>query len=91
MPPHLLLAATELRWAWGNEEDKKRGTEKIAEYLESFRVRNSRVVLMAKKEDHVKLHADLQWDKEPWYGTEYAIQRWDASFIEEVRVFDESL
>ena len=91
VPHHLLLAAPRLTWAWENEEDRKLGEKKVAEYLESFRVGNSRVVLMAKKEDHVKLQADLQWDKEPWYGTEYAVQRWDADFITEVCVTFEYL
>lgn len=85
MPRNLLLAAPELIWSWETEEDRKRGEEKIAEYLKSFRVGNSRVVLMARKEDIVRLQADLQWGKEPWYGTEYAVQRWDADFIKEVR------
>jgi insulysin len=91
VPQHLLLAARSLVWDWENEEDRTRGGEKIAEYLESFRVGNSRVVLMAKKEDHNKLQAGLQWDKEPWYGTEYAVQRWDADFIKEVHVVRKSL
>jgi insulysin len=86
VPRHLLLSAPRLTWAWENEEDRKRGEEKIAAYMDSFRVGNSRVVLMAKKEDHVKLQADLKWGKEPWYGTEYAVQRWDADFVKEVRV-----
>jgi insulysin len=92
MPPHLLLAAPGLTWPWENEEDRRRGEEKVGEYLESFRVENSRVFLMAKKDDLVKLQADdLQWDKEPWYGTEYAVQRWDGDFLKEVRVVRERL
>jgi len=84
-PRNLLLAAPELTWSWETEEDRKRGEKKIAEYLEFFRVGNSRVVLMAGKDDIAKIQADLQWGKEPWYGTEYAVQRWDADFIKEVR------
>jgi insulysin len=91
VPRHLLLAARVLTSSWENEEDRKRGEEKIAEYLESFRVGNSRVILMAKAEDIIKLHDDLQWSKEPWYGTEYAVRRWDADFVKQVRVVHKSL
>ena len=91
MPPDLLLAAPELIWSWENEEDRRRGDEKAAEYLESFRVGNSRVFLIARKEELVKLQADSKWEKEPWYGTEYAVQRWDGDFLKEVRVVRQHL
>jgi len=84
VPPDLLLAAPRLTWHWEDEQTRNQGEAKISEYLESFRIGESRVVLMAKKEDHMKLHPDLEWKKEPWYGTEYAVQRWDAGYIKEV-------
>ncbi len=85
VPPELLLAAPRLTYSYEDENDRQRGEAKISEYLQSFRVGEGRVVLMAKKDDHIKVQPDLQWQKEPWYGTEYAVQRWDAEFVNEVR------
>ncbi len=84
VPPDLLLAAPRLTWPWEDEQTRNKGDAKISEYLQSFRIGESRVVLMAKKEDHIKSHPDLEWRKEPWYGTEYAVQQWDAEYIKEV-------
>jgi len=86
VPRELLLAAPRLTYSYEDENDRQRVEAKISEYLQSFRVGEGRVVLMAKKEDHAKVHPDLQWQKEPWYGTEYAVQRWDAEFVNEVRL-----
>ncbi|KAF9482803.1 insulin-degrading enzyme [Pholiota conissans] len=83
IPPELLLTAPRLAWNWENEEERQRGEKKTKEYLEKFRISESRVVLMAKKDDHVKLHPDLSWEKEPYYGTDYAVQRFDDIFIAE--------
>ncbi|KAJ3510226.1 hypothetical protein NLJ89_g4805 [Agrocybe chaxingu] len=80
VPRGLVLAAPRLTWAWENDEDKRQGETKIAEYLSKFRVGEGRVVLMARKDDHVKVHPNLQWKKEPWYETEYAVERFDEDF-----------
>ena len=85
MPPELLLAGPALLWDWDNDADRKMGEAKIAEYLEQFRIQESRVVLMARKDEHLKLNPSIAWGKEPWYGTEYSVQRFDEAFIREVR------
>jgi insulysin len=84
IPRDLLLAAPRLTWEWDNEEDRKQGEARVKEYLDHFRIGEGRAVLMAKKEDHLKLHPDLQWENEPWYGTGYAVQRFDDDFITKV-------
>lgn len=81
IPRDLLLSAPRLTWDWDNEEDRKQGEARVKEYLNQFRIGEGRVVLMAKKEDHLKLNPDIQWEKEPWYGTEYGVQRFDDDFI----------
>jgi insulysin len=53
--------------------------------LEGLNVRNSRTVLMAKDGVFQKLLGTQQWQKEPWYGTQYRVERLDDAFIREVR------
>lgn len=84
IPEHLLLTAPRLTWDWGNELDRQSGEAKVMEYLDRFRIQNGRVVLMAKEDDHHKVHPDLKWEKEPWYGTGYAVQRFDDNFVTKV-------
>ncbi|KAF8798143.1 hypothetical protein BYT27DRAFT_7124234 [Phlegmacium glaucopus] len=83
LPPEFLLAGPALTWDWNNDADRKMGEAKIAEYLQQFRIQESRVVLMAKKDEHLKVNPSITWDKEPWYGTEYSVQRFDDAFIRE--------
>ncbi|KDR81747.1 hypothetical protein GALMADRAFT_58881 [Galerina marginata CBS 339.88] len=84
IPAELLLAAPRLTWDWDNETDKKEGEAKVTEYLNQFTIENSRAVLMAKRDDHLKVHPELKWEKEPWYGTEYAVQRFDDDFVAQI-------
>jgi insulysin len=81
IPRDLLLSAPQLTWDWDSEE----GEAKVREYLNSFRLTGARVVLMATGEEHAKLSPDATWEKEPWYGTEYNVERFDEKFIEQVR------
>ena len=53
--------------------------------LEGFSVRNSRTVLMAKKEEFQRLLGTQEWQTEPWYGTQYRVERLDETFVREVR------
>lgn len=82
--PDMILAAPRLTWMWENDEDKKQVETKIAEYLTNMRIEESRVVLMASKDDLTTVHSNPKWEKEPWYGTEYDVQRWDKDFIQKV-------
>ena len=87
LPPEYLLAGPTLTWDWDNDVAREVGEAKIAEYLGQFRIHESRVFLMAKKDEHLKLNSSIVWDQEPWYGTEYSVQRFDEPFIKEVRLF----
>jgi len=53
--------------------------------LEDLSVRNSRSVLMARKEEFQKQLGTQQWQAEPWYGTQYRVERLDEAFIREVQ------
>ena len=87
LPPGLMLAGPSVTWDWDNEADRKMGEAKVADYLQHFRIHQSRVILMAKKDEHLKVNSNIKWDLEPWYGTEYSVQRFDDNFIREVRFF----
>jgi insulysin len=80
VPKEYLLSAPVLTWDW----DHVSGQSKIKEYLESFRITEARVVLMAQADEHAKLDATTRWNKEPWYGTEYRVQYFDKEFIDQV-------
>ena len=83
MPTELLLAAPRLTWDWQSDADKQAGEAKVMEYLDQFRIENSRAVLMAPQSDHTRLQPDLIWGKEPWYGTEYAVKRFSDDLVNE--------
>ncbi len=83
-PKELLLSASQLVWDWSEASNEGGGKEKIREYLDLFRLQNGRAVLMAKKEDLEKLPSNATWASEPWYGTEYRVERFDDAFIKQV-------
>ncbi|KAI9446597.1 Metalloenzyme, LuxS/M16 peptidase-like protein, partial [Lactarius indigo] len=51
--------------------------------LEGLSVQNSRTVLMAKKEEFERTIGPQQWQTEPWYGTQYRVERLDDEFVRE--------
>ncbi|KAF8892443.1 Metalloenzyme, LuxS/M16 peptidase-like protein [Infundibulicybe gibba] len=83
VPRDLLLSAPQFTWDW--EQNDETAEMKVREYLESFRVHEGRVVLMAKAEEHSKLAPDAVWLKEPWYGTTYYVKKFDEDFIREAQ------
>ncbi|KAJ7634941.1 Metalloenzyme, LuxS/M16 peptidase-like protein [Roridomyces roridus] len=81
IPRELLLSAPSLVWDWDGEEE---GSNKVRDYLDhALRVENARIVLLAKEEEEHK--QDVVWEKEPWYGTEYYVEKFDEMFIEEAQ------
>jgi insulysin len=93
-PPELVLTAQQLTYPWQDYADPEAGERKVREYLEAFRVQGGRAVLMAKPEEFQKLDEleakdgqkeKAQWDAEPWYGTLYRVERFDETFMKEVR------
>ena len=80
IPRDLLLSAPQVIWDWDSQE----GEAKVKEYLDTLRLTEGRVVLMASAEEHARLFPNATWEKEPWYGTEYRVERFDDEFIEKV-------
>lgn len=87
-PKDLLISAPSLTYPWSEYEDPTTGEMKVREYLESFRISNGRVVLMAKKQDLDSLQPqpDVRWETEPWYGSQYRVEKFDEEFIKQVSV-----
>ncbi|KAI0295473.1 Metalloenzyme, LuxS/M16 peptidase-like protein [Russula brevipes] len=80
VPRELVIKAPQVVSEWdldGTAQDTALHT------LEGLSVRNSRTVLMAKKEEFQKLLGTQQWETEPWYGTQYRVERLDEAFIRE--------
>ena len=55
--------------------------------LKGLSAKNSRTVLMARQGAFQKLFGTQQWETEPWYGTQYRVERLDEAFIREVYHF----
>ena len=53
--------------------------------LRGLSVKNARTVLMAKQGEFQRLFGTQEWQSEPWYGTQYRVERLDDAFIQEVR------
>ncbi|KAG6860960.1 hypothetical protein C0995_005624 [Termitomyces sp. Mi166 len=79
VPKDLILKAPAVTWDW----DSAIGEEEVRKCLETFRITEGRVVLMATATEHAKIAStDVTWEKEPWYGTSYRVERFDERFIE---------
>lgn len=81
VPREQIFSGPQLVEEW-NEKD---GEREVREILDSLRIENGRVLLMAKKEEHERLAGDIHWEEEPIYGTKYHVQRFDSGFISKVR------
>lgn len=82
VPLELLLSAPQRVWDWDADGNASVGESTVRRYLDSLRIQEGRVVLMAK--EHEKLRPGLKWEKEPWYDTDYNVERFDENFIKEV-------
>ncbi|KAG6833674.1 hypothetical protein H0H87_002870 [Tephrocybe sp. NHM501043] len=79
VPKELVLKAPEVTWDW----DADVGDADVLKLLETFRVSEGRVVLMATAAEHAKVvPADATWETEPWYGTRYRVEQFDEQFLQ---------
>ena len=81
VPRELVIEAPHVVSEWDSE-----GTAQTVAFrmLEGLGVKNSRTVLMAKKEEFERIIKTQQWQTEPWYGTQYRVERLDEAFVQEV-------
>lgn len=85
VPPEHLLSGPQLIWDWDVNGAAGGGEDTVRRYLESFRIQEGRVVLMAKGDEHNKIRPGLKWEKGPWYDTDYNVERFDEDFVKDVR------
>ncbi len=81
VPRELVIKAPQVVSEWDPD-----GTAQAVAFqtLKALSVRNSRTVLMAKQGEFQKVFGTQQWQAEPWYGTQYRVERLDDAFIQEV-------
>lgn len=82
VPRELVIKAPQVVSEWGTDGIVQGVAFRM---LEGLSVRNSRTILMAKKEKFQRLMGTQQWEAEPWYGTQYRVERLDDAFMLEVR------
>ncbi|KAF5373799.1 hypothetical protein D9758_000838 [Tetrapyrgos nigripes] len=86
-PKELSLVAPSVTWVWGDECEgvaPTGGEEKVKEYLDACRLDSSRIMLMAKAgelEKVERIDAKAVWQKEPWYGTQYRVERFGDELL----------
>ncbi|CAL1705686.1 unnamed protein product [Somion occarium] len=61
------------------------GEREVRETLEGLNVEKGRTVLMAKKEEHERIAGVKDWQTEPWYGTGFAVERYDEEFVKQAQ------
>lgn len=81
LPREQLLSGPVLTQPWQGDEPGTEGT--VRKYLDGFTMDNCRVVLMAQPEEHKQLAPEATWEKEPWYGTEYRVERFSDDQVKE--------
>ncbi|KAF8643775.1 hypothetical protein AX16_008794 [Volvariella volvacea WC 439] len=82
LPRHSLLSGPHLIRDWDNSEESQLARRKVTEYLESFRIQNCRVLLMAKEDQLSKVGIGGEWQVEPWYGVKYRTSKFDGAFTD---------
>ncbi|PCH37702.1 hypothetical protein WOLCODRAFT_135782 [Wolfiporia cocos MD-104 SS10] len=83
VPRELVLSAPQLVWEWDEQDPINGGEREMREVLDSLRVDRGRAVLMAKAEEHERVRGKSAWEQEPWYGTHYRVEKFDADFVEQ--------
>ncbi|KAI0306722.1 Metalloenzyme, LuxS/M16 peptidase-like protein [Multifurca ochricompacta] len=80
VPRELVIKAPQVVSEWDPD-----GTAQAVAFhtLGGLSVRNSRIVLMGKKEEFERIMGIQQWQTEPWYGTQYRVERQDDDFVRE--------
>ena len=81
VPREFVIKAPQVVSEWDHD-----GTAKAVAIhtLNGLCVKNSRTILMARQEKFQELLGTQQWETEPWYGTQYRVERLDEAFVREV-------
>jgi hypothetical protein len=84
VPRELVVKAPQVVSEWDPD-----GTAQAVAFqaLKGFSVKNARTFLMAKQGEFQRLFGTQEWQSEPWYGTQYRVERLDEAFVQEVLYF----
>ena len=84
VPPELIISAPQLVDEWDENDPEHGGEKEMRTILDTLTIERSRTVLMAKAEEHERVRGkDAAWEKEPWYGTPYRVERFSEEFLRE--------
>lgn len=80
VPRELIVKAPQVVSEWDPD-----GTAQAVAFqtLKGLSVKNARIILMAKPGDFQRLLGTQEWQSEPWYGTQYRVERLDEAFMQE--------
>ncbi|OJT08672.1 Insulin-degrading enzyme [Trametes pubescens] len=82
VPRDLVLSAPQLTQEWDESDQVDGGEREMRALLDTLTVESSRTVLMAKADEYERVRGkDLVWEKEPWYGTPYRVERLSEEFV----------
>ncbi len=82
VPRDLVLSAPQLTQEWDESDQVNGGEREMRALLDTLTVESSRTVLMAKADEYERVRGkDLVWEKEPWYGTPYRVERLSEEFV----------
>ena len=83
VPRDLILSAPQIVQEWEENDPEHGGEKEMRAILNTLTIDRSRTVLMAKAEEHERVRGkDVVWEKEPWYGTPYRVERFNEEFIQ---------
>ncbi|KAJ8483108.1 hypothetical protein ONZ51_g4915 [Trametes cubensis] len=83
VPRELILSAPQLVQEWDENDPVNGGEREMREILDTLVIERSRTVLMAKAEEYERVRGkdSIAWEKEPWYGTSYHVERLSEDFV----------
>ncbi|KAH9945848.1 Metalloenzyme, LuxS/M16 peptidase-like protein [Epithele typhae] len=86
VPPDLVISAPQLVEEWDENDAEHGGEKEMRAFLDLLSIERSRAVLMAKAEEHERVRGkDVVWEKEPWYGTPYRVERLSVEIVQKAR------
>jgi insulysin len=82
-PPQWLLNCNLLFREWD--------AESVKDILNCITPERARVLILAKQHHEIAVGNNVEWKTEKWYGTQYFVKKFEASFFTKVRSLDKLL
>ncbi|KAH9857197.1 insulin-degrading enzyme [Lenzites betulinus] len=82
VPRERIISAPQLVEEWDENDTTGGGEREMRAILDTLTVERSRTVLMTKADEYTRVRGTaLQWEKEPWYGTPFHVERLSEEFV----------